>query len=172
MKFNENEYQLHQSLQCFVFLQLHVFWRQRDSQKWFCFFVCLWSHLVHLVTTSSLVHFTAQVMQLSVSCFSPSGLPSGDNNFKASKAGKLNRSGEEVLTKIILPWCLAEKFSHQDIKLSLCHQETKSYPHVQDGFSHRGHAQKQESGSLFPLSNLCVHYNILFFVDVVVVINE
>lgn len=171
MKFNENEYQLHQSLQSFLFHTASCVLETEGFSE-VVLFLCLWSHLVHLVTTSSLVHFTAQVMQLSVSCFSPSGLSSGDNNFKASKAGKLNRSGEEVLTKIILPWCLAEKFSHQDIKLSLCHQETKSYPSVQDGHSHRGHAQKQESGSLFPLSNLCVHYNILFFVDVVVVINE
>lgn len=42
-------------------------------------------HLIHLIPKSFLVHFTAQVMPLSISCFSLAELLSGGDNLKLAR---------------------------------------------------------------------------------------
>lgn len=48
--------------------------------------ICLYVlHLIHLIPKSFLVHFTAQVMPLSISCFSLAELLSGGDNLKLAR---------------------------------------------------------------------------------------
>lgn len=93
--------QLHWSLEPFVFLQLHTFWRQMYSQNWLCCFVCMWSCLVHLILKSFFVRFTAHMMLLSISCFSLGRITKWGYKFKASKVGELNRGLINTLRKVI-----------------------------------------------------------------------
>lgn len=93
-----------------------------------------------------------------------------ENNFQASEAGELNSALVNVLKKVILASCLAGEIGSSRNKTVLfpSRDKLKSYPCVQDGYSHRWHAQKQESGPLLPLSKQSVHYGRCFVVVVVI----